>query len=166
MHSIPLLQIRLIRSVISARYGTMTTVILPSSINPGTINSKLFPLPIGSTITSGIYLSSTACTASSCLIDRNPISCVLKIRCIALQISLSRVVLTRTSLSLSRSAVLKLLSLSRLFVVFGLSSTRSSYRLSLASSSTPKNLCHSMLSGRNASIDRTLRCLTISISTA
>jgi hypothetical protein len=166
MYSIPLLRIRLIRLVISARYGTTTTVILPSSINPGTINSKLFPLPVRSTITSGVCLSSIVCTASSCLIDRNPISCILKIRCIALQISLSRVVSTRTSLSLSRSAVSKLLSLSRLFVVFGLSSTRSSYCLSLASSSTPKNLCYSMLSSRNVLIDRMLRCLTILIGIA
>jgi hypothetical protein len=166
IYSIPLLRIRLIRSVISARCSTITTVILPSSINPGTINSKLFPLPVGSTTTSGVYLSSIACTASSCSIDRNPTSCVLKMCYITLQISLSRVVSTRTSLSLGRSTISKLLSPSRLFIVFGLSSTRSSYRLSLASSSTPKNLCHSMLSGRNASIDRTLRCLTISISTA
>jgi hypothetical protein len=166
MHSIPLLRIQLTRSVISARYGTMTTVIPPSSINPGTINSKLFPPPVGSTITSGVYLSSIAYTASSCLTDRNPISCVLKMRCITLQISLSRVVSICTSLSLGRSAILKLLSLSRLFVVFGLSSTYSSCRLSLTSSSTPKNLCHSMLSGRNVLIDRTLRCLTISIGIA
>jgi hypothetical protein len=121
---------------------------------------------VRSTTTSSVCLSSIAYTASSCLIDRNPISCVLKMRCITLQISLSRVVSTRTSLSLSRSAISKLLSPSRLFIVFGLSSTRSSYRLSLASSSTPKNLCHSMLSSRNASIDRTLRCLTISIGIA
>jgi hypothetical protein len=166
MYLIPLLRIRLIRLVISARYGTTTTVILPSSINPGTINSKLFPLPIRSTITSSVCLSSIVYTASSCSIDRNPISYILKIRCITLQISLSRVVSIRTSLSLSRSAISKLLSLSRLFVVFGLSSTRSSCRLSLTSSSTPKNLCYSMLSSRNASIDCTLRCLTISIGTA
>jgi hypothetical protein len=121
---------------------------------------------VRSTTTSGICLSSIVCTASSCSTDRNPTSCVLKICCITLQISLSRVVSTRTSLSLSRSAVSKLLSPSRLFIMFSLSSTRSSYRLSLTSSSTPKNLCHSMLSGRNASIDRTLRCLTILIGTA
>jgi hypothetical protein len=166
MHSIPLLRIRLIRLVISARYGTTTIVILPSSINPSTINSKLFPLPVRSTTTSGVYLSSIVYTASSYLIDQNPISYVLKIRYITLQISLSRVVSTRTSLSLSRSAISKLLSLSRLFIIFGLSSTRSSYRLSLTSSSTPKNLCYSILSSRNALIDRMLRCLTISISIA
>jgi hypothetical protein len=68
-------------------------------------------------------------------------------RYITLHIAPSRVVLTRISLSIGYSAVLKLLSPSRLFLAFSLSSTLFSYYLPSVSLLTPKNLCYSMLSG-------------------
>ncbi|KAF2179189.1 hypothetical protein K469DRAFT_597081 [Zopfia rhizophila CBS 207.26] len=54
MQSIPLSLTRLTKSLMRARYGTTTTVAPALSKQAGTMNSKLFPPPVGSTTTSGV----------------------------------------------------------------------------------------------------------------
>jgi hypothetical protein len=70
MQSMPRFCIRSTKSLMSARYGTTTTVIPALSMPAGTLNSKLLPPPVGSTTTSGVCPSTTACSACSCSADR------------------------------------------------------------------------------------------------
>lgn len=177
MQSMPRRWTRLTRSWISARNGTTTTVTPASSMQAGAVNSKLLPPPVGRTTTSGVCLSITARSALSCSTDRKLTSAWPSACCRALQMAFSfssskpgplprslpasglRASLLRPRFFAPGPALNPLSPLSLL--------TRASSRPPAAArgASSPRKRCYRALSGRKASMERTLRCLTISIGT-